>query len=160
MIVVADTSPINYLTQLGLASLLQRLYSRVILPHAVLLELRNPGSPAVVRNWALNLPEWIEVRSPDIATPEGLAGLGPGEREALTLAIQMKADVVLVDEQKARHVARTTYHLPLSGTVGVLRDAHRYGWLDGAAVFDALCLTTNFRHTARVRQAFLDSLTR
>lgn len=41
MIVVADTSPLNYLIQIECDSLLRELYNRVVIPEAVLLELRH-----------------------------------------------------------------------------------------------------------------------
>ena len=64
MIVVADTSPINYLIQLGHIDFLQQLYKRIVIPHAVLDELLNPKAPAPVRAWALNPPGWLEFATP------------------------------------------------------------------------------------------------
>jgi len=46
MIVVADTSPIHYLVQLGEADLLPELYGRVLVPSAVVEELRHPKAAA------------------------------------------------------------------------------------------------------------------
>jgi len=45
MIVIADTSPLNYLVLIGQADLLQRLYRRVVIPEAVLRELSHPETP-------------------------------------------------------------------------------------------------------------------
>jgi predicted nucleic acid-binding protein len=55
MIVVADTSPLNYLIQIECESLLRELYNRVVIPEAVLLELRHMDAPHIVRGWAANL---------------------------------------------------------------------------------------------------------
>ena len=52
MVVVADTSPINYLVLIGQIHLLIRLYTRILIPPAVLAELKNPLSPKPVRDWA------------------------------------------------------------------------------------------------------------
>ena len=70
--VVADTSPLNYLVLIHQINLLPDLYGRVLIPESVLAELSAIETPQVVRNWATNLPEWIEV-SP--ATPIDDAGL-------------------------------------------------------------------------------------
>jgi predicted nucleic acid-binding protein len=158
MVVIADTSPINYLAQLGLTDLLRRLYAVVLLPLDVLKELGDPTTPIAAREWALNLPDWIEIRSPTIAAPPQVIGLDPGERAALTLAVELNADIVLVDERKARHIARNKLGLALSGTLGVLREAHRAGWIDGVTTFETLCSTTTFYHTPQLDQTFIASL--
>ena len=62
--VVSDTSPLNYLIQIGSVEILPRLCSTILLPPAVVAELRHPGAPAAVRNWAAQLPAWAQVRAP------------------------------------------------------------------------------------------------
>jgi hypothetical protein len=69
MLVVADTSPINYLVLLEHTAVLPALYTRVLLPPAVVLELLDAEAPEVVRAWAADLPTWCEVRRP--APPGG-----------------------------------------------------------------------------------------
>src|SRR5271168_485500 len=82
MIVVADASPLNYLIQIQAEELLQRLFGQVLVPHAVMQELRHPRAPEAVAVWISRIPSWIEVRA--VATPEDLLlqALDPGEREA------------------------------------------------------------------------------
>ena len=58
-----------------------------------------------------------------------LAGLDPGEREAITLALSLKADLVLPDEAKGRRVA-DQHGLSVCGTLGVLDQAASRGMLD------------------------------
>jgi predicted nucleic acid-binding protein len=53
MLVVADTSPINYLVLLAHTALLPTLYTRVFLPPAVVTELQDPEAPEAVRTWYL-----------------------------------------------------------------------------------------------------------
>jgi predicted nucleic acid-binding protein len=75
MVVVADTSPINYLVFIKQIDLLTRLYTRILIPPAVLAELQHPLAPAC------DTPKWLEVLSPkDILT---LAQLDLGETEAI-----------------------------------------------------------------------------
>lgn len=109
MLVIADTSPLNYLILIEAVDLLPRLYGQVILPQAALNELRDPAAPPLVWNWATNLPSWIEVRNPAVGARvarEGrLDALGPGEREAITLAEQFRfvsPVLLLLDEEAAR----------------------------------------------------------
>jgi predicted nucleic acid-binding protein len=45
MIVIADTSPLNYLIQLGLIEELRTIYGRVVLPATVRKELEHLRSP-------------------------------------------------------------------------------------------------------------------
>jgi len=66
MIVVADTSPLNYLLLIDAIHILPALYGEIIVPTEVHEELQHPRAPAVVREWAINPPEWIEIRqAPD-----------------------------------------------------------------------------------------------
>lgn len=90
MIVVADTSPLNYLIQIECDGLLPLLYKRVLVPSGVMLELRSPRAPEAVRTWLTRVPAWIDVGS--TTSPPGLelAYLGLGEREAIQLARSVK----------------------------------------------------------------------
>jgi len=79
-LVVADTTPLHYLVEIGYESLLPRLFTRVWIPGTVAAELRHERTPAVVRQWASQLPSWIEVRKVDVpAAAHELAGLDRGE---------------------------------------------------------------------------------
>jgi predicted nucleic acid-binding protein len=62
MIVVADTSPLNYLVRLGHPDVLREIYGRVLVPSAVLSESQQPDAPAEVRAWASEPPAWLEER--------------------------------------------------------------------------------------------------
>jgi predicted nucleic acid-binding protein len=53
MIVVADTSPLNYLIRLGHPNVLHKIYGRVLVPHAVLIEMQHPGLRAAYKGEAL-----------------------------------------------------------------------------------------------------------
>ncbi len=86
MIVVADTSPLNYLIQIGCESLLPALYKRVVVPSAVLSELSHASAPQAIRKWLLDVPNWIEIRDITSQPDAALAFLDPGEREAIQLA--------------------------------------------------------------------------
>jgi predicted nucleic acid-binding protein len=63
-------TPDNYLVLIGDLDVLQPLYTRVIVPEAVVKELRAAGAPAAVRTWIARPPVWLEAR-PD--PPPGVA---------------------------------------------------------------------------------------
>jgi Uncharacterised protein family (UPF0175) len=60
MVVVADSSPINYLALIGELELLKSLYGRILMPRAVMNELRHPSAPPLVATFASAPPNWIE----------------------------------------------------------------------------------------------------
>src|ERR1700730_6018000 len=103
IVVVADTSPLNYLVQIRYQDLLPALYERVLVPPAVIAELDHPATPAAVRTWLAHRPEWIvigQLQSPS-DTPQALPELDPGEREAIQLALEAHADLVLMGREMA-----------------------------------------------------------
>jgi predicted nucleic acid-binding protein len=104
MIVVSDTSPLNYLVLIGQLQVLPVLFGRVIVPPAVMAELQHAGAPAVVRAWAASPPPWLEIRLP--ARMESLHGLGTGEAQAICLAQELGTATVLIDERRAATIAR------------------------------------------------------
>ena len=117
MIAVSDTSQLNYLALIGEIELLPRIFTRVLIPPAVISELHHARTPPVVAAWAANLPSWVDVVPPGQAIEE--AALGRGEAEAIAVALQVCADVTLIDERKASTVARN-HGLIVTGTLGVL----------------------------------------
>jgi len=141
MVVVADTSPINYLVLIAQIELLARLYERVVIPPAVLAELTHPLAPIPVRQWSGDPPTWLEVLSPKASLT--LARLDQGESEAIALATEIHAEVLLIDEQAGRQEA-IRRGLKVAGTLSVLDEADHAGLL----VFDdaiAQLRQTSFR---------------
>lgn len=155
MIVVADTSPLNYFVQIGCESVLSSLYQRVLIPPSVLEELGHAGAPKIVGEWLLHLPSWIEVRGTAAPPDAALAGLDPGEREAIQLAQEQQADLLLIDERRGRLVAKR-HGLATTGTLGVLLAAAQKGLLDAAATYQQLATKTNFRCSQELQNSFLD----
>jgi predicted nucleic acid-binding protein len=138
--IVADTSPLNYLVLIHQINLLPNLYGRLLIPESVLEELSAIETPQLVRNWATNLPEWIEVLP---ATPidESLTRLHAGERDAISLALTVHADAVLMDERRGRQEAENRGLKPI-GTLGVLVAAHNRRLIDLSVTIDALRQTS------------------
>jgi hypothetical protein len=123
---VCDTSPIQYLHQLGLLDVLHELGERVILPTAVADEL-SVGRSLGVRLPDVETLDWVTIKRPrsEAALPL-ISDLGPGEAEALMLALEMPGCVVVLDDAAARRTAEAL-NLRLTGTLGLLLDAKEAG---------------------------------
>src|SRR5271169_5174563 len=105
MIVIADTTPLNYLILIDEADLQPRLFGRVLIPPAVLSELQDPDTPTAVRIWVSASPPWLQVQPLQSDPDPELDHLDPGEREAIALAQELKADQLLLDVTEGRHAA-------------------------------------------------------
>ena len=126
MIVVSDTSPLAALSAIQRVDLLTQLYGRVLIPEAVWQELVE-GRRRAGRNQVLDAP-WIERRSVEnrqlvIAL---LQDLDKGEAEAIALAVETDADLLIVDERIGRRTAQR-FGLNVIGVIGVLVDAKHHG---------------------------------
>ena len=146
MIVVGDTSPLRYLAAIGGLGWLQVLFEQVVCPPEVLAECRNENAPAPLRAWAFSPPSWLRIM-PVSAGTRALpveAPLDVGETAALCLALEIHADLVLLDERRGRAVA-AQLGLPLTGTLGVLVEAALHGLMDFEATLTLLRQSTNFR---------------
>ncbi len=143
MNVVSNTSPLCYLVLIGHAPVLTKLYGDVTTTETVLAELRHADAPPAVRAWAAAPSAWLKIYPDPVPRDNVLADLDPGERTAILLAEQFKADVVLLDESAARALA-SQRGLKVAGTLGVLRDAAQTGLLKLPDALDLL-RKTNFR---------------
>jgi hypothetical protein len=117
--VVVDAGALNYLVLTGDVGLLARLLDKVLVPEAVRNELAHPHTPALVREWIAQPPDWLEVRlKPDHDTSDRMmAALDHGERAA----IAVKAGLVVMDDREgvaaappqgschSRHAGRARY---------------------------------------------------
>lgn len=128
MIVVADAGPLHYLVLIGAVHVLEPLYGRVLAPEAVVHELQDAKTPPIVRAWIGQVPAWCQIH-PDPPADPTLNFLDAGERAAIGLALSIDAERLLIDEQAGRGEAQRR-HLLVTGTLGVLADAHRSGLLD------------------------------
>lgn len=125
--VISNTSPLQYLHQLGVLDLLGRLVGRVTVPRAVVDELEAG------RALGHELPDvaslgWISVRVPASSRHVTSPDLGRGETDVLRLALELPAGdvVVILDDARAR-AAAGRLGLRFTGTLGVLLDAKRAG---------------------------------
>lgn len=131
MIIVSDSSPLIALARIGRLNILASLYERVFIPaevhHEVTVAGRGLPGAKEVRE-----ARWIEVAAPRRPAEPSLEpaceGLGAGERGTILLARSLEADLVLLDEWKARRVAQEA-GLPVVGCLAVLEAGARKGLL-------------------------------
>lgn len=127
-IVISNTTPIIALSILERLDLLHQLYGEIWIPPAVRAELRRGGT----RAGAQEVQTAAFIRTVPLLSPsqaELLIDLDPGEAEVLALALERKADLVILDERLGRGYARRL-GLALTGVLGVLLRAQQEGYLD------------------------------
>jgi predicted nucleic acid-binding protein len=129
VIVVSNSSPLIALARIGRLSLLASLFERIQIPievqHEVTAAGRGlPGAEEVRK------ANWIELATAQPLTDPSLAqacqSLGSGERGAILLAKSVSANLVLLDESKARRVAQAG-GLSVAGCLGILEAGARKG---------------------------------
>ena len=135
MLVIADSSPLIVLVNIGHIEVLPKLFGEVVIPPAVASEIAAPARPQAVRNFAAARPTWLRVQAP--AVVQQIAELHQGENEALSLAMELHADLVLIDERKAYREA-VARKLNAVGTVRVLERAAAEDLLDLKDAFERL----------------------
>lgn len=138
-VVVADTTPLNYLVLIRQTEVLHQLFGDVMIPEAVLTELHHPKAPAAVTAWLHHLPQWIRVVK--VSNVDNSIQLGHGETEAISLAIEKQVSIVLMDERRGRAAAEARGLLPI-GTLNILDLADERGLLDGVSSLNDLRHTT------------------
>ncbi len=116
MRVVSNTSPLIGLSNIGKLKILHDVFGEVVVP------------PAVGREFGEELPGWITVKAPKNRplVQALLESLGDGESEAIALAIELNADFLILDDLKARKIARKL-GLRVIGTAGLLLLAKKRG---------------------------------
>lgn len=125
MIVVSDTSPITALLTIQQIDLLRQLYGEVKVPPAVAEELLA---------YHVDLPAFIQTL-PVTTSPlldQLNRQLDRGEAEAIVLAKEIHADLLLIDEALGREAARHE-HLPVIGLMGVLLIAKKKGLISSVS---------------------------
>lgn len=124
MIVISNSTPLISLSKINKISLLQELFGKVVIPNAVYDEVTVQGKGRA--GW--NLPSYIEMkRITNTMSSQFLqAQLDYGESEAIVLAKEMNADLLILDEKKARNIAKLS-GITVIGTIGVLQKAKDVG---------------------------------
>jgi uncharacterized protein len=125
-LIICNTTPLLYLHQLDLLPIIQNICGKIIVPPAVVQELRAGGEQGVdVPD--ISCYDWIEVRSPlAIAAHNLIQDLGHGETEVLLLALENPGSLVILDDYLARQYAELNA-ISVIGTCGLLLKAKSSG---------------------------------
>ncbi|MCO6476679.1 MAG: DUF3368 domain-containing protein [Phaeodactylibacter sp.] len=124
MVVISDTTAITNLYQVKLLLIVKELYGQIIIPEGVYEELSRLSNQKRIIDQA----DWItiqKIKNKELRR-ELLKELDQGEAEAITLAIEIKSDLLVIDEQKGRKVSRR-YGLRIIGVLGILINAKKRG---------------------------------
>ncbi|MEM6347333.1 MAG: DUF3368 domain-containing protein [Bacteroidota bacterium] len=156
MIIISDTSVITNLVQLQQLFILESLFGQVVIPLKVYAELEKIPSQKTI----IDQTTWIEIRSVSnkrlFKKLEAL--LDPGEAEAITLAVELKADLLLIDERKGRKVA-SDYGILITGLIGILIEAKSNGLVSQVKpFFDKLIFEIGFRINPKLYQEILKKI--
>lgn len=87
MIVISDTSPLNYLILIECVHVLPALYGSVVIPEGVFEELQRPNTPEAVREWMSAHPNWLEVRRAN-AQPDAALELLSASESAIEVPVR------------------------------------------------------------------------
>lgn len=125
MVVIADSSPLIYLSRVGALDVLSAAFGEVVVPAVVWAEVfdARPEAPGIK---TLRDAHWLRVNAQPL--PDTQLGLDPGETAAILLAEALGADLVLMDERAGRAVAESR-GIAVRGTLGVLVQARTTGAL-------------------------------
>ena len=140
MIIISDTTPIIALLKADRLTLLRDLYQEIIIPEAVLNELTvNTEYETEIKR--IHQSDYITVKKVQnqelLSSVQRIAGLDAGESEAIALAAELNADILLVDDLAARNAA-ANIGLTISGTMGTLRAAYVAGLIEKEGIEECM----------------------
>lgn len=152
-LVIADTGPINYLILIDHIAILPALFERVILPATVRDELRHRKAPPPVQRWIANPPSWVEVRQTAHVHDPSMATLDAGEEDAIALAVELHADLILMDDRDGVLIARSK-GFRVAGTLGILSMAAEHRLINLAEAFERI-RRTSFHYQQEIMDRLL-----
>jgi uncharacterized protein len=148
VIVISDTSAITNLAAIQHLQLLPQLYNQIIIPEAVYRELVDidPPVPGTIE---IQAASWVEIRqvlNRDVVERlQRDVRLDLGESEAIALALELNADLLLIDERRGRAEA-DRLGIRITGVLGILVESKRQNLIIAVKpLVDSLIATSEFR---------------
>jgi predicted nucleic acid-binding protein len=124
------------------------------------LELTHASARAEVRNWLRECPPWLSICRLEQPVDKELArSLDAGEAEAIQLALERRADIVIIDERRGRDIALQK-RLVVTGALGMLRELYRQGWIDDPVEVCTRLRLNGFRVSRRLLERFEELIQR
>jgi hypothetical protein len=159
VIVISDTSVITNLAAIEQLHLLSQLYNQVIIPEAVYRELTEIEPPVPGKIEVKNAP-WVEIRQvvnrSIVQQIQEQARLDIGESEAISLALELKADLLLIDERRGRMEANRL-GLRITGLLGLLIEAKQRDLIIAVKpLMDTLITMSAFRVSSALYNQILE----
>ncbi len=159
MIVISDTSAITNLAAIDQLNLLPLLYGQVIIPEAVYRELVDIDPP-VPGGAEVQTATWLEVKLMTnrevVKRLQDEVKLDAGESEAIALALEIGADLLLIDERRGRAEA-DRLGIKITGLLGILIEAKRKNLIVAVKpLMDALIATSEFRVSSALYNQILN----
>jgi len=152
--IICNTSPIQYLHQLGLLRLLPALVERIIVPTAVLAEIEI-GRENKVDLPDLSMLDWVEIHQvKSSAVLPSAINLGIGETKVLALALESKDAIVILDDLLASRAAERL-GIKMIGTLGILLEAKRKNLISEIAPILNKLEKLRFRVSPKTKRAVL-----
>lgn len=131
--IVCNSSPIINLSKINRLDLIEKIYKQIIIPCAVFDELVVKGN---TKDHVSEIKSLIDI---DVIIVKKVKNLGLinllrkdldyGESEAIALAQEIKADLIILDEKDARDIA-SIYDLKKTGFLGILIKAKEKGFVN------------------------------
>lgn len=160
MLAVSNTSPISNLAVTGNLEVLRRQFGEIVIPEAVRLELEKLdhtlGRRAIERACAEGWIKVLKLKHRDL-TNVLTTMLDAGEAEAIALAVELRANLLIIDESAGRAMARPL-GIELTGTLGVLLKEFRLGRIPSMReAMNDLVNKAGFFVSFNVRRKFLEA---
>ncbi len=126
--VVSNTTPIISLLKLNRLDLLKQLYTQIYIPVAVYNEIKAGNTKQYYCD--LSTIDWIKIiEIKDKQAVKYFLDLDSGEAEAIVLATEINADLIILDEKLGRFHAKHA-DLKITGTIGILIKAKKNGLIE------------------------------
>lgn len=145
MKVVVNATPLINFASINRLDILQSLFSEIVVPFHVWDEVVTNGSKYETSK-IIKLAKFVKVRKADdeLLYKTLLVDINRGEAEAIVLALEINAELIILDEKEARNFAEY-YGLNFTGTVGCLLKAKQKGIIENLKpVLDDIMLKGNF----------------
>ncbi len=153
MIIIADTSPLISLILIARLDILEKLFEEFFIPEAVWQELNNHTDIKSYKNELNFLSERVKQIS-NYHFP--ISGIDRGETESIILYKELKADLLLIDDKKARTIAEVL-DVNCVGTLAILYKAKQKGHIEKLKPLFELLLKNSRYYSEKLFNFFLET---